>query len=94
MLLKLVPQIKGNVLDTTFMVHEIFNNINKFSVADLARSAQSYLGKGLAELAVTQAEKLKVKDVGFSGGVACNEHYNSNHAKNSRKRWFQVSCPH
>ncbi|MFZ7137435.1 MAG: carbamoyltransferase HypF [archaeon] len=72
--LKLAPQIRDNVLDTTVMLHEIFRNKNKVSTADLACSAQSYLGRGLAELAVTQAEKLKVKDVGFSGGVAYNEH--------------------
>jgi len=72
--LKLVPKIKGNVLDTTFMIYEIFSNKNKFSVADLACSAQAYMGRGLAELAVTQAEDLKVKDIGFSGGVAYNEH--------------------
>ncbi|MDG6222885.1 MAG: carbamoyltransferase HypF [Candidatus Bathyarchaeota archaeon] len=72
--LKLVPKIKDNVLDTAFMVHEIFSNKAKVSLADLACSAQSYLGRGLGELAVKHAEQLKVKDVGFSGGVAYNEH--------------------
>ena len=71
--LKLAPRIDGNILDTTFLVHEIFCNRNKFSVADLAFSTQAYLGRGLAQLAIQEAEKLKVKNIGFSGGVAYNE---------------------
>ncbi len=72
--LNLAPRIKGNTLDTTFLVHEIFANQNKFSSADLARSAQSYLARGLAEFAITEAKRLQVKDVGVSGGVAYNQH--------------------
>jgi hydrogenase maturation protein HypF len=87
--LNLAPKIKGNVLDTTFMVHEIFSNKNKFSVADLAYSAQSYVGRGLAELAVTQAEELKVKDIGFSGGVAYNEHITATIRKTVEKAGFR-----
>jgi hydrogenase maturation protein HypF len=40
----------------------------------LACSAQSYLAKSLAQLAVEEAERLNVNHVGFSGGVAYNEH--------------------
>ncbi len=72
--LNLSPRLKENVLDTTVLVHEIFTNRDKVSVADLACSAQSYLARGLAQLAVEAAEELKVKHVGFSGGVAYNEH--------------------
>jgi hydrogenase maturation protein HypF len=72
--LNLTPQIKGNILDTTFLVHEIFTNKNKHSPADLAHSTQSYLARGLAELAVKEAERLQVKHIGFSGGVAYNQH--------------------
>jgi hydrogenase maturation protein HypF len=72
--LNLVPRIKGNVLDTTFLVNEIFANKHKVSAADLACSAQSYLARGLAELAIAEAEQQQVKHVGFSGGVAYNEH--------------------
>jgi hydrogenase maturation protein HypF len=72
--LNLSPRLNENVLDTTLLVHEIFNNRDKVSVADLACSAQSYLAKGLAQLVVEVAEGLKVKHVGFSGGVAYNEH--------------------
>ena len=70
--LNLAPRFKGKVLDTTFLVHEIFTNKDSFSAADLACSAQSYLARGLAELAVEEAERLQIKHVGFSGGVAYN----------------------
>jgi len=39
----------------------------------LAYSAHTYLGKGLATLAIEKALEKGVKTVGFSGGVACNE---------------------
>lgn len=72
--LNLTPCIKGKVLDTTFLVNEIFINKNSFSASDLAYSAQSYLAEGLAQLAVNEAKQLGVKYVGFSGGVAYNEY--------------------
>jgi hydrogenase maturation protein HypF len=71
--LNLQPIIKGNILNTTQMLLEIFENREKHSKADLAYSAHAYLAKGLAALAVEEASKNKVKAVGFSGGVACNE---------------------
>jgi hydrogenase maturation protein HypF len=40
----------------------------------LAISAQLYLAHGLAQLAVNQAKHIDVDVVGFSGGVAYNEH--------------------
>ncbi len=72
--LNLKPKIEGKVLSTSFLVHEIFDKRGKHSVADLACSAQSYIAMGLAELAVEEAERLNVKAIGFSGGVAYNEH--------------------
>jgi hydrogenase maturation protein HypF len=87
--LKLVPKFDGNVLDTTFLVTEIFENKNKFSVADLACSAQSYLGRGLAELAVQETTKRKVKHVGFSGGVAYNEYITETIRKTVEKEGFK-----
>jgi len=72
-MLNLTPRLKGNVIDTALLVHEIFNQKNKYSVADLACSAQSYLAKSLAQLAVEEAERLNVNHIGFSGGVAYNE---------------------
>jgi hydrogenase maturation protein HypF len=72
--LELQPIISENVIDTTSLVHEIFTKKNAFSVADLAFSAQSYIARSLAELASERAKQLGVDVVGFSGGVACNEH--------------------
>ncbi|MEM2935566.1 MAG: carbamoyltransferase HypF [Candidatus Bathyarchaeia archaeon] len=72
--LNLTPKFKGKTLNTTLLLSEIFNKREGCSVADLAYSAQSYLAKGLAQLAITEAESLKVKAIGFSGGVAHNEH--------------------
>lgn len=71
--LQLEPVINGNVLDTTQLLLEIFENREKCSKADLAYSAHAYLGKGLAALAIEKALEKGVKTVGFSGGVACNE---------------------
>ena len=72
--LNLTPRLKGNVIDTKLLVQEIFNQKDNYSVADLAYSAQSYLAKSLAYLAVEEAERLNVNHIGFSGGVAYNEH--------------------
>jgi hydrogenase maturation protein HypF len=71
--LKLEPTIKSNTLDTTQMLLEIFENREKYSKADLAYSAHTYLAKGLAALAIENALENNVKTIGFSGGVACNE---------------------
>ncbi|MCK4433844.1 carbamoyltransferase HypF [Candidatus Bathyarchaeota archaeon] len=71
--LKLEPIINSNVLDTTQLLLEIFENREKHSKADLAYSAHAYLGKGLATLAIEKALQKDVKTIGFSGGVACNE---------------------
>ena len=71
--LKLKPIIVGDVLDTTELLIEIFENRWKYSVADLAYSAHAYLARGLAVLAVEKALEEEVKTIGFSGGVACNQ---------------------
>ena len=75
--LKSKPLIQNDVIDTTGLVSKIFKNQNKLSVADLAFSAQSYLALSLAQLAMEKAEELGVGVIGFSGGVACNEHITS-----------------
>lgn len=72
--LKLEPVIEDNVLNTTALVHQIFNQRSAYPVGDSAFSAQLYLAEGLAQLAVDQAKRLHVDVVGFSGGVAYNEH--------------------
>jgi len=93
-LLNLAPRFKGKVLETTFLVYEIFTKKDMFSVADLACSAQSYLARGLAELAVNEAERLQVKHVGFSGGVAYNEHITSTIRKAVEKEGFKFLVHH
>jgi hydrogenase maturation protein HypF len=71
--LKLEPKIKGNILNTTQMLLEVFENRQKNSKADLAYFAHAYLAKGLAKLAIEKALENDVKTLGFSGGAACNE---------------------
>ncbi len=88
-MLNLTPKIKGNILDTTFLVNEIFNNKNKVSAADLARSSQAYIARGLAQLAVEEARQLQVKNIGFSGGVAYNEHITALIKKTVKKEGFK-----
>ena len=70
--LRLEPQLEGNILNTTVVVREVFQRRNEYRNADLAYSAQAYLAKGLAALAVEQANRLGLENVGFSGGVAYN----------------------
>ncbi len=72
--LKLEPEIAGTVLKTTNIVQAVFEAKDRFSVADLAHSAQSYLARGLAQMAVEAAQKTGIGTVGFSGGVAYNKH--------------------
>lgn len=73
-ILKLQPRIRGEILDTRFLLEEIYRRRDVLPVADLACSAQSYLARGLAELATSGAERFGVRTIGFSGGVAYNEH--------------------
>jgi len=72
--LKLEPTIEENVLLTSVLVHEVFSCRRIHSPCDLAFSVQRYLAEGLAEMAVSEAKRLGVNSVGFSGGVAYNEH--------------------
>jgi hydrogenase maturation protein HypF len=71
--LHLKPQIYGNVLSTSNLLWTLYEDHGKHSVPDLAYSAHVYLAKGLAELAVEQAKEEGTKNVGFTGGVACNQ---------------------
>ena len=72
--LHLEPRFSGKTLDTTFLALEIFYQQKNHSLNDLAYSAESYLARGLAQLAVEEAERFNIKFVGFTGGVAYNEH--------------------
>ncbi len=70
---ELKPRIDGNTLNTTHLLLEIFQNKGTTSDAELALAAHKYLADGLATLAVERAHEKGVKNIGFSGGVACNE---------------------
>jgi len=71
--LKLKPILHGETLESTYLLKSIFENKNKFATGDLAFSAHAYLAKGLGILAVEKAMVLDVKNIGFSGGAACNQ---------------------
>jgi hydrogenase maturation protein HypF len=92
--LNLAPRYSGKVLDTAFLVHGIFTKKDSCSAADLACSAQSYLARGLAQLAIDEAERLQVKHVGFSGGVAYNEHITSTIRKAVERQGFKFLVHH
>ena len=72
--LKLEPEFEGNTLDTTLLVREVYEQRNKHAPNDLAYSAQAYLAQGLAQLAIQEAKRLGIRNIGFSGGVAYNQH--------------------
>jgi hydrogenase maturation protein HypF len=71
--LRLKPQIYGDVLSTSNLLWMLYEDHGKHSVADLAYSAHVYLAKGLAFLAIEQAQKEGTENVGFTGGAACNQ---------------------
>jgi hydrogenase maturation protein HypF len=71
--LNLKPVISGGVIETGTLIREIFANAGRVPIRDLAYSAQSYVGRSLAESAVKAAIESRVKSIGFTGGVACNE---------------------
>jgi len=71
--LQLKPRIHGTVLDTSNMLEAIYSSLGRVSTSNLAYSAHSYLAKGLAALAIKGANRKSIKNVGFSGGAACNQ---------------------
>jgi hydrogenase maturation protein HypF len=76
--LALEPEIvSGNIIQTSNLALTVLNNIEKETVQNLAYSTQSYVARSLAEVAVHEADRLDVKNVGFTGGVAYNNHISS-----------------
>jgi hydrogenase maturation protein HypF len=71
--LNMSPIINGGVLDTTQILHAVFENLGKASITDLAYSVHAFLARGLASLAVDKALEQGVKAIGFSGGAASNQ---------------------
>ena len=55
------------------MLEVIYNSLGRVSTSNLAYSAHSYLAKGLAKLAIEDANRKRIKNVGFSGGAASNQ---------------------
>jgi hydrogenase maturation protein HypF len=72
--LELRLEVKDNVVETSELVQRVFERRTADAAGDLAFSAQQSLAEGVAQVAVDQAKRLGVDVVGFSGGVACNEH--------------------
>ena len=73
-ILKLEPDTTGGILNTTNLVLAVFEAKDTLSAPDLAYSTQSCIAKGLAQLAIEEAQKTGVNSIGFSGGVAYNKH--------------------
>lgn len=71
--LNIRPKIEDDILDTSDLLETIFDNLGRVSAPDLAYSAHGYLARGLAELAIQAANAKNVKNIGFSGGAACNQ---------------------
>jgi hydrogenase maturation protein HypF len=82
------PMIQGDVLQTTPLLQELFAKLNENTVRDLAFSAEEYLARGLAELAIAEAQKESFRSIGFSGGVACNAHIVSTAARIARNQGY------
>jgi hydrogenase maturation protein HypF len=72
--LKFRPNVKDHVVDTSELVRHVFERGKKDAAGDLAFSAQQSLAEGVAQVAVDRAKRLGADVVGFSGGVAYNEH--------------------
>ncbi|MDW8048747.1 MAG: carbamoyltransferase HypF [Nitrososphaerota archaeon] len=70
---KVKPRIENGILNTTFIVSEIFENREKFHRADLAYLAHAYLAEGLASIAIEKAFQEDIEHIGFTGGVAYNQ---------------------
>ena len=64
----------GNVIETSSLIRSVFEAKNTMRPHDLAHSAQSYVARALAQVAVEEAQHRGVKDIGFTGGVAYNGH--------------------
>jgi len=74
-ILGLEPALRAGVVETEPLVAGIFDNRRRYETRDLAYSAEEYLARGLVELAVEQATELECRTIGFTGGVAYNEHF-------------------
>lgn len=74
-ILEIEPVIKNDVIYTKNLVEEIFENI-KERKENLAYSAEEYIAKSLAQMAIEKAYEKGIKDIVIAGGCAYNEHIN------------------
>jgi hydrogenase maturation protein HypF len=72
--LKLKPQIKGKEIETTPLLEEIWEKRKNYKVKDLAYSAEEYLAKSLAASSIEKVGEYEIKNIGVTGGCACNNH--------------------
>jgi hydrogenase maturation protein HypF len=84
------PIILDNVLETSTLIRRIFEEKERARVRDLAYSAEAYLARGLAELAIMKADELGIENIGFTGGVAYNEHIASTIVTRIRDEGFKA----
>ena len=73
--LALRPALRHGVVQTEPLVAHVFRERIRYLTRDLAYSVEEYLARSLAELAVEEASNLGCKTIGFTGGVAYNEHF-------------------
>jgi hydrogenase maturation protein HypF len=67
------PIIKHDILLTKPLIEWLFDKRAKYPLKDLAYTVHTYLAKGLALLAIREAERLHINHIGFTGGVAYNQ---------------------
>lgn len=66
--------IENNILNTHEILKEVVNLYqNGAKKADVANAGQNAVAKGLAELAIINADKKSINDIGATGGVFYNE---------------------
>lgn len=66
--------IENNMLNTREILKEVVNLYqNGAKKADVANAGQNAVAKGLAELAIINADKKSINDIGATGGVFYNE---------------------
>lgn len=74
---KITPEINKHngkyIFDTTKLLNDILEKINQHKIQDLAASGQRAFAEGLAQMAVKTAQETRIKNIGFTGGVAYNE---------------------
>jgi hydrogenase maturation protein HypF len=66
------PIIEGDRILTKPLLEYLYESLGRERARDLAYSAHIYLARGLALQAIHEAERLQVRHIGFTGGVAYN----------------------